>query len=92
MKKTSKKSRKASTDITSWGNIRPVRIEWIKARRKQLGLTLAEAAKRAGMSNPIQWHKVESGKFRDPRMTTILRMAKALRCKPMELVNWRQAR
>lgn len=67
-----------------------MRTDWIKARRNRLGLTLTEAARRAGMNNHVQWAKVENGTLRDPRLTTLLRMAKALRCNPMELLNWRK--
>jgi len=86
-----KRKRKKPIDkVTRKGNIRPVRIDWIKARRKRMGLTLAQAAERAGMSNAIQWHKVESGTISDPKASTLLRIAKALRCNPIELLNWRE--
>jgi transcriptional regulator with XRE-family HTH domain len=85
-----RKRKKTVERCTRQGTIRPVRIDWIKARRKRMGLTLAEAARRAGMSNHIQWHKVESGSITDPKASTLLRIAKALRCNPIELLNWKE--
>lgn len=64
-----------------------VRNEYIRQRREQLGLTLKEAATRAGMSTLIQWQKVESGTTTDPQVSTLLRMAAALRLSPASLLR-----
>jgi transcriptional regulator with XRE-family HTH domain len=64
-----------------------VRTDIIRQRRNQLGLTLADAAERAGMRSLIQWQKIESGTTRDPQVSTLLRIAKALRIKPERLLR-----
>ena len=61
----------------------PVNQKEIAARREKLGLTMEEAAARAGFTGPnarIRWYEVESGKIADPRASTLERVAGALGC------------
>ncbi len=53
---------------------------FLKERRKSLGLTQAEAAKLAGMASHTMWARVETGARDDLRASTLVGMAKALRC------------
>jgi transcriptional regulator with XRE-family HTH domain len=59
----------------------------IRARREALGLSLSEAAGRAGMRARAQWHDLESDKVGDPRASTLLRVASALGCSVDELLR-----
>ncbi|MFJ2991132.1 helix-turn-helix transcriptional regulator [Pandoraea sp. NPDC087047] len=56
-------------------------MEPLIAARKDAGLTQAELAERAGLSR-MTVQKMESGAF-DPRMSTLLEMARALGLEPM---------
>ena len=51
----------------------------IKSRREALKLSQAEAADRAGITQP-QWARLESGRNADARISTIEAVARALRC------------
>ena len=60
----------------------------IKARRMELGLSQAEAAKRAGLGGSRQhWSNIETGAKADVTMTTLGKLAKALRCRPADLLK-----
>jgi len=63
-----------------------VNTDEIRRRRLRLKLTLADAAKAAGWRTPVQWHDIEAGKKRDPRASTLVRVAKVLRCKVDQLL------
>lgn len=56
----------------------------VKARRKQLGLTLADLARRAGVSQAML-SEVESGK-KNPTLRVALQIAKGLDCHLSELI------
>ncbi len=54
----------------------------MKARRDKLQLGMTEAAGLVDMT-PQQWNNLETGRRPDPRVSTMARIAKALRC-PIE--------
>lgn len=60
----------------------------IRQRRKELDLTLAELAKRVGVTEPTvqRW---ESGKIKNLRHDKIVRLANALQMYPAELMGWK---
>ena len=67
----------------------PVSQKEIAARREKLGLTMEEAAARAGFTGPnarIRWYEVESGKIADPRASTLEKVAGALGCRVDDLL------
>jgi transcriptional regulator with XRE-family HTH domain len=60
----------------------------VKAKRVELGLSQADAAKRAGMGGGRQqWSNIETGAKADVTMTTLGKIARALKCKPAELLK-----
>jgi transcriptional regulator with XRE-family HTH domain len=59
----------------------------IRQRRRELGLTQAEAAQLAGMPRP-HWTRIELGGRNNPRISTAQRVAKALN---WEIDDLRQA-
>jgi transcriptional regulator with XRE-family HTH domain len=52
-----------------------------------MGISQAEAARRAGWSTPIQWLDVEKGKRPDPRISTVVKVAGVLGCKVDQLLK-----
>lgn len=59
----------------------------IKRRRSKLGLSMASAAKLAGWKTAQQWANVEYGTKKDPLVSTMFKVAKALGCKIDDLVK-----
>ncbi len=61
----------------------------IKSKRKQLRLTLAEAAIKAGWGKGglTRWHDIEAGRRTNLTMNTIDAIAKALGCVTTELIK-----
>jgi predicted transcriptional regulator len=64
----------------------PVNRSKIKHRRKALGLTLQAAAEGAGWKVAQQWKKIEDQKL-DLRISTIERIAKALKCTREDILD-----
>ena len=64
----------------------PLNTTKVKRKRERLGMTLEEAARTAGLGSRQAWHVVESGK-QSPRLTTLERMAKALRVRARDLLD-----
>lgn len=64
----------------------PLDVEKIRAIRTRLGLTQEAAAAAAGIGNRQKWSDIESGRT-DVRVSTLDRLAKALRVKPAELLK-----
>jgi transcriptional regulator with XRE-family HTH domain len=65
-------------------------VDKIKSRRESLGLTLQQAAERAGFSSRQQWHNVESGtagRGEGLRLSTLNAVAKALDCNAKDLLK-----
>ncbi len=56
----------------------------IETRRK--GYTQTELAKKAGMSVQ-QWNNVESGRKPNPTISTVERMARAMKCRVDDLLS-----
>lgn len=62
----------------------------IEKRRRALGLTLQEAADRAGFSTAQQFFNVERGaRASRPSAETMLRVARAIGCRVEDLVELR---
>ena len=59
----------------------------IRQLREARGWTLAVAADHAGMRNLQQWQQIESGQRRDPGVSTVDRIARALGVKLDELMT-----
>jgi transcriptional regulator with XRE-family HTH domain len=58
----------------------PLNLDYIRQRREQLGLTQADAAKRAGFPNLQKWSQYETGRIPDPQLSSLEAIAKALKC------------
>lgn len=59
----------------------------IREKRKELGLTQDELAKKMGYKNRVSICKVETGK-EDLTTERVRHFAKVLQCKPAELMDW----
>jgi transcriptional regulator with XRE-family HTH domain len=57
----------------------------LRAARKKLGLTQEEVAARSGV-HPTEVSRIEAGK-RDPQVSTVLKLAKAVEVPPGELLD-----
>jgi transcriptional regulator with XRE-family HTH domain len=57
----------------------------LRDARKRLGLTQEEVGERSGV-HPTEVSRIEAGK-RDPRISTLLRLARALEVRPGELLE-----
>lgn len=63
--------------------------EKIRARRIARQLTLEEAGRAAGFvasGAAVRWHDLESGKIPDPRISTVVNVARALGCSVEDLL------
>jgi transcriptional regulator with XRE-family HTH domain len=58
----------------------------IRKRREKLGLSQSQAAERAGMLRP-NWARIELGNQSNPKLSTLGKVAKALRCKVASLIE-----
>ena len=58
----------------------------IRRRRHDLGLSMAQAARRASMSRQ-QWQEIEGGANTDIRLSTLSRIADALGVEPVDLLQ-----
>jgi len=59
---------------------------FIKSRRIKLKLTQAQAAKLAGIATHVHWSRIERGTVKGVQLTTLIGVAKALRCKVVHLL------
>jgi transcriptional regulator with XRE-family HTH domain len=57
----------------------------LRRARKRLGLTQEQVAERSGV-HPTEVSRIEAGK-RDPRVSTLLRLARAVEARPGELLE-----
>lgn len=64
-----------------------VRTEEIKRRRLALGITMAEASRRAGWKTLQTWSGIERGMRADPQISTLMRVADVLGCKVDQLLR-----
>lgn len=58
----------------------------LRSSRKALGLTQVEVARRAHVSQPLI-ALLEGGRFRNPTLDVLRRLARALRVRPAELLE-----
>lgn len=58
----------------------------IKLRREAMGLTLEEAALRAGLGGRQRWYALESGDRKTPSVDTLYLVARVLGCTMDELM------
>jgi transcriptional regulator with XRE-family HTH domain len=65
----------------------PLNTGYIRQRREQLGLTQQQCADAAGFPNLQKWSQIENGHIADPQLSTLERIAKALRCKAAKLIR-----
>jgi transcriptional regulator with XRE-family HTH domain len=65
----------------------PLNVPYIKRRREQLGLTQQQCAEIARFPNSQKWSNYENGRIRDLQLSTLERIAKALRCTVARLVT-----
>lgn len=56
----------------------PVDHKKIKRLREELGLSMEDAAAKAGLTGRQHWHQVESGQTSDVRVSTLEKIARAL--------------
>jgi transcriptional regulator with XRE-family HTH domain len=61
-------------------------LQKIRQLRDALGLTQDQAARRAGMNSRQAWNNIESGR-QSPTLSTLARIAKALKVRPRELLK-----
>ena len=66
---------------------KPVDFSEIRRRRKELGMTQAQAAKKAGWANAQVWMNMESGQRQNPRVGTLRKIADVLGCKMDDLLR-----
>lgn len=59
----------------------------VKATREALGLTAAQAAKRAGFKFRQHWHNIEAGRVGSVTLDTLAAVARALGLKPKDLLK-----
>lgn len=59
---------------------------FIRNRREALGLTQQQAADAAGLSDRQRWYKFECGRVDNPELSTLLGIARALKCSIDKLV------
>jgi transcriptional regulator with XRE-family HTH domain len=61
----------------------------IKRRREKLGLTLRDAASKAGWGETgfVRWSRLENGTPKDPALSTLESVARVLKCKLDDIVK-----
>lgn len=59
----------------------------IKTLREKKGLSMGEAAKRAGLRTIQRWSDLENGRHDNPRVLTLAAVAKVLGCKVDDLLT-----
>ena len=58
---------------------------WIGEQRQRLGLSTADAARRARVANTT-WEQIEAGRHHHPTDETLVRMARTLQVDPAEMM------
>jgi len=61
--------------------------EQMRRKRESLGLTMQEAAERAGFTSRQQWYNVEAGFRSNVTPTTLMAIARALGCSIEDLLK-----
>ena len=67
----------------------PLDTNKLERLRKQLGLTQAEAARRAKLSGRAYWNDIASGRRANVTLAVLDRLAAALQCSPRGLIRRR---
>ena len=62
-------------------------VKKIQSLRAKAGLSQAEAARRAGLTGRQHWHDIEAGTKASITLTTLAKIAKALKVKPKDLLK-----
>jgi DNA-binding XRE family transcriptional regulator len=64
-------------------------LDWkkIKQLRERLGMSVAEATRRAGLRSRQHWHNIESGRNQNPTLQTLESVAAALGVKAKDLLK-----
>lgn len=67
----------------------PLNTDAIRARREKLGYTMEQAGQAADFKENArqQWYMIETGRRGDVKVSTLLRLARALHCKPADLLK-----
>jgi transcriptional regulator with XRE-family HTH domain len=65
----------------------PLNPTRIRQLRLQAGLTLQQAADKAGLTNRQKWARLEAGGVPDPQISTLERIARALGVSVGELLR-----
>jgi transcriptional regulator with XRE-family HTH domain len=63
-----------------------INLAMIKAKRLAIGLSMEQAAHRAGFPGRQRWNQIENGRRQDPQISTMCAVARALECTIDELV------
>lgn len=63
--------------------------EKIKVRRKELGISQEELAKRIGYADRSIIAKMEIGRYSNPSISRVERIAKALEVSPAYIAGWK---
>lgn len=65
----------------------PLDIREIKRRREEMGLSMEQAGKLAGIGGRQNWYRIESGNRTDVALSTLEKLARALQCRPQDLLK-----
>lgn len=65
----------------------PLDLDKVRTLRAQLGITMDEAASRAGLAGKQSWSLIESGKKSDVRVSTLEAIARALGVRARDLLK-----
>ena len=65
----------------------PIDIEKIKRLREKVGLTMGQAATKAGFASRQQWYQVESGRRENMTVQTLEKVASVLGCRAKDLLK-----
>ncbi|MEM9753107.1 MAG: helix-turn-helix transcriptional regulator [Planctomycetota bacterium] len=65
----------------------PIDFERVRTLREAAGLSVAEAARRAGMKHRQQWWLIENARKLDPTVSTLQRIAAVLDVEPADLLT-----
>jgi len=61
--------------------------EKMRTLRQELGISMSEAAKRAGFANRQRWYEIESGATTNIKLDTLNAIAAALKVKGRDLLK-----
>lgn len=64
----------------------PLDTDKMRRLREKLGLTMEQAAQRAGLGNRQRWNEIESGRSANVKLTTLEAVAQALGVQARDLL------